>query len=48
MAVRGVVVVGKMVSVVLWFSVYAICGLNVCIWIAYVGRGRCSSSSMMV
>ena len=29
-------------------SGYAICCLNVSIWIAYVGRGRCSSYSMMV
>ena len=28
-------------------SVYAICCLNESIWIAYVGRGRCSSSMMM-
>ena len=31
-----------------WFSVYAICCLNVCIWIAYVVCGRCNSGSMMV
>ena len=30
------------------YPVYAICCLFVSIWMPYVGRGRCSSSSMMV
>ena len=30
------------------FPVFAICCLNLSIWIAYVGVGRCCCSSMMV
>ena len=38
----------KFLVYIFHYPVYVFCCLNLCIRVAYVSRGRCSSSSMMV